>query len=312
MSGAGRADFRSLGTGCVLLVSDPPALDRALSAVRTELDRVDAACSRFRDDSELSAVNSGAGRPVRVGPLLLEAIELARHAARVTGGDLDPTIGAALRVLGYDRDFARVGDGSDARRTPVTTLRRIAGWERIEVDAERSTVQIPAGASLDLGATAKAWAADRAATAAAGVSGCGVLVSLGGDVAVAGPAPDRGWPVRIAESHASPVDAPGQTVLVSSGGLATSSTQVRRWASGSTSVHHIIDPATSLPADDVWQTVSVAAATCAEANIASTAAIVKGTSAPDWLASQGLPARLVGRDGTILHLPGWPSDGEES
>ena len=311
MTDVTRADFRALGTGCVLLVADPARLDTARAAIDEQLAIIDAACSRFRDDSELMALNGRAGETVHVGPELFEAITLAVRAARVTGGDVDPTIGAALRVLGYDRDFGEVAGNTSRTAAPLITLRRIAGWERIELDADRSTVRIPEGCSLDLGATAKAWAADRAAAAAADAAGGGVLVSLGGDIAVAGPAPEDGWLVRVAASHASSLDEPGQTITMSTGGLATSSTTVRRWTHGANEFHHIIDPATSLPADDVWRSVSVAAATCADANIASTAAIIRGESAPSWLTAHALPARLVGRDGDIVHLNGWPEDGED-
>jgi thiamine biosynthesis lipoprotein len=132
-----------------------------------------------------------------------------------------------------------------------------------------------------------------------------VLVSLGGDIAVDGPAPGAGWAVRVAEDHRAGPDAPGQTIALRSGALATSSTTVRRWGPGA---HHIIDPATGLPAEGPWRTVSVAAASCVDANIASTAAIVRGASAASWLAQRGMPARLVGRDGAVLEVAGWPRE----
>jgi thiamine biosynthesis lipoprotein len=167
-------------------------------------------------------------------------------------------------------------------------------------------VRLPAGIRLDLGATAKALAADRAAAAAARAGGgAGVLVSLGGDIALGGPAPAAGWAVHVAEDHRAGPDAPGQTIALRSGGLATSSTTVRRWGPGA---HHIIDPATGLPAGGCWRTASVAAGSCVDANIASTAAIVRGASAAAWLAEWRMPARLVGRDGAVLAVAGWPRE----
>jgi thiamine biosynthesis lipoprotein len=137
-------------------------------------------------------------------------------------------------------------------------------------------------------------------------TGCGVLVSLGGDVAVAGPPPGDGWQVRVTDDHAAAADEPGQTVTIRTGGLATSSTTVRTWTAGGRKQHHIIDPRTGEPVNSCWRTVSIAAATCADANIASTAAIIRGEAAPGWLAAAGLPARLVRHDGTVLRTPGWP------
>jgi thiamine biosynthesis lipoprotein len=303
MADAGRHDFRALGTGCVVLVTDPTQLRAATGEVEAELADVDLACSRFRPDSELERVNANAGTAVNVSPLLVDAVLVARRAAEQTDGDVDPTVGEAMRVLGYDRDFAALPKDGEA----VATLVRVPGWQLVDVDERRGTVRVPTGVRLDLGATAKALAADRAATRAAAVAGCGVLVSLGGDLAVAGPSPGRGWPVRVTDSHASAPDADGQTVLVESGGLATSSTTVRRWARGGQELHHVVDPRTGRPADEVWRTVSVAAASCVDANIASTAAIIRGAAAPAWLESLDLPARLVLPEGSVVRVGGWPA-----
>ena len=135
-----------------------------------------------------------------------------------------------------------------------------------------------------------------------------MLVSLGGDVAVAGTPPPEGWQIRVADDHAAPPDAPGQTVTITSGGLATSSTTVRAWTVAGRPVHHIIDPATGEPASSCWRTVSVAAGTCTDANTASTAAIIRSAAAPAWLRDMGLPARLVRHDGTVETTAGWPGD----
>src|SRR5439155_21818866 len=185
---------------------------------------------------------------------------------------------------------------------------RVAGWVSVLVDPRRGTIRVPPGVELDLGATAKALAADQAALAAAEEAGAGVLVSLGGDIAVAGEPPDRGWPVRIADDHAAPLDGPGPTVSIPAGGLASSGTHVRRWTTAGGELHHIIDPRTARPAVTPWKTVSVAAASCVHANAASTAAIVLGESAVGWLEQQGLPARLAGEDGTVATVNGWPAD----
>jgi thiamine biosynthesis lipoprotein len=177
------------------------------------------------------------------------------------------------------------------------------------VSLDRSTrwIRIPAGVRLDLGATAKAWAADRAATAAA-MSGCGALVSLGGDIATCGPAPAGGWRIHVTDDHRSDASAPGQTVSILSGGLATSSTAARRWSQDGRVMHHIIDPATGRPARSMWRTVSVAADTCTDANIATTAAFMRGESAPAWLEQVGLPARLVNHDGRVRTVGDWPAE----
>jgi thiamine biosynthesis lipoprotein len=178
----------------------------------------------------------------------------------------------------------------------------------VRLDRARRTVRIPAGVEIDLGATAKALAADRSARRIYAETGAGALVNLGGDIALAGLGPEGGWPILVTDDHRSEIGAEGQTVALAGGGLATSSTTVRRWRAGEADVHHIVDPRSGAPADEVWRTVSVAARTCVEANTASTAAIVRGEAAVAWLERGGLPARLVRRNGTIAYTCGWPSE----
>jgi thiamine biosynthesis lipoprotein len=272
----------------------------------TQLDQFEQACSRFRDDSDLTQVNRHGGHPVTVDPLLIDAVEVALRAAEITGGRVDPTIGRAIRLLGYDRDFASMDrDGPPA----VVPAERVPGWSCVVIDRTRSTVRVPAGVELDLGATAKALAADRVAGDVAAELACGVLVSLGGDIAFAGPAPEGGWPVRVTDDHAAGPDAPGQTVALESGGLATSSVTVRRWRQGDESRHHVLDPANGLPVVGPFRTVCVLAGTCVDANVASTAALTLGEAAPAWLDGHGLPARLIRHDGTVVFVGGWPAQG---
>jgi thiamine biosynthesis lipoprotein len=303
MTALARDSFGVFGTTAVLVVTDQAALGAARAIADAELAAVDLACSRFRPDSELSRLNSSGGELTAVSELFAALIAEALRAAELTDGDVDPTCGQALVSAGYDRDFAELRAGA---QTPGQAASPVPGWRSVWLDPARPAARLARGAQLDLGATAKAWAADRCAAMVAARAGCGVLVSLGGDVAVAGPPPGDGWQVRVTDDHAAAADEPGQTVTIHSGGLATSSTTVRAWTAGGRKQHHIIDPRTGEPVSSCWRTVSVAAATCADANIASTAAIIRGEAAPGWLAAAGLPARLVRHDGTVLRIPGWP------
>ena len=219
-----------------------------------------------------------------------------------------PTVGAAMNAVGYDRDFSLVQRDGPAVRL---TVRTIPGWRQVEFDEQARLLRVPPGARLDLGATAKAWAADRSAGRIAATLGCGVLVSLGGDIAVSGQPPAGGWRIRVQDISGRPDDppaGPSTVVAIHGGGLATSSTAARRWRRGGDVLHHILDPRTGLPAAPVWRTVSVAAASCTDANIASTAAIIRGHAAPAWLTGLGLPARLVDETGQVRTIGGWPAE----
>jgi thiamine biosynthesis lipoprotein len=242
-----------------------------------------------------------------VSPLLATAIGVALDAAELTGGDVDPTVGTAMREVGYDRDFAEL----ELVAGSVSIVEHpVPGWRQIGLDRTSGAVAVPAGIQLDLGATAKALAADRAASRlAVALAGRGALVSLGGDIAVAGLAPAGGWSIRVQDITGGVDDAPpGPTQLVSlsAGGLATSSTTARRWVRGGRVMHHILDPRNGVPVVSPWRTVTVAAPTCLVANVASTASIVRGQPALDWLRRRGLAARFVDDAGNVTILPGWP------
>jgi FAD:protein FMN transferase len=303
----GTDTFSVFGTTATLLVSEPGMLEAARILADDELAAVDRACSRFRPDSELSRLNGAQGAVTGVSELFADLVDAALRAARLTDGAVDPTCGQALAEIGYDRDFAVLQAGEQPRRR-ARPAHRVPGWRSVQLDRTRLLAQLTNGAQLDLGATAKAWAADHCAEIIAAKLGSGVLVSLGGDIAVAGPAPAEGWRVRVTDDHAAGPEAPGQTVTIRSGGLATSSTTVRAWAVGGRRVHHIINPATGEPARSCWRTVSVAAGSCVDANTASTAAIVRGGAALPWLNEAGLPARLVREDGSVETIAGWPHD----
>jgi len=105
-------------------------------------------------------------------------------------------------------------------------------------------------------------------------------------------------------------EGPYALITIRDGGLATSSTTARRWQRGGDVLHHILDPRTGLPAAPVWRTVSVAAGSCADANAASTAAVIRGRRALGWLTRLGLPARLVDATGAVFTVAGWPDDSE--
>jgi thiamine biosynthesis lipoprotein ApbE len=313
------AAWRALGMLIQLGVTDPANLAAARELLADDLAALDLACSRFRPDSELVAVgNAARSAPgpvtIPVSALLAEAVEVSLRAAELTDGDVDPTVGGVMAALGYDRDFAELQAAEtltpEGAGPGAVTVRTIPGWRSVSVDVAAGKLTVPAGVQLDLGATVKGWAADCSAAKIADRLGCGVLVSLGGDTAVAGSPPEEaGWPIRVQDTtlplEDSP-DGPSQVVSIRSGGLATSSTAARRWHHGGDVLHHILDPRTGLPAAPVWRTVSVAAATCADANTAATAAIIRGHRAPAWLASLNLPARLVSVEGEITAVSGWP------
>jgi thiamine biosynthesis lipoprotein len=302
------ATFSALGTSVFVAVRDPGEMSRARQLAGDVLNDVDEVCSRFRPDSDLSRVNAHPGEWVAVDPLLVGATEVAMAAARVTGGLVHPLLGRHLVELSYDRDFSQlvrvaVVDGEVTCTVPAD----LQAWTQIQLDLT-GAIRIPAGTSLDLGATGKAWAADLIATAYEEHLESPAIVSVGGDLRIARP-DGHPWSVAISER---PGTAPDSLVTLDRGGMATSSTQARRWAKSGIRRHHLIDPRTGQPAEEVWRTVTATGSTCAAANTASTAAIVLGHEAPAWLSAHGVTARLVAADGGVRTVGAWPAAHEGS
>lgn len=293
------AQWSLWSTTARVVVSDPSVRDEAQRIVAAVADAVDLACSRFRTDSELSRLADRSGT-VTVSPLLAELVKTALEAAHQTGGLVTPTLGGVLRDLGYDRDWPAMRATSGPARLVV---HRAPRWDDVLLEGTELTV--PPGVLLDLGSTAKAWTADRAARTVADRLGVGVLVGLGGDLASAGPGPAGGWRVLVRDHD----DDPSAIVALPSGAaVATSSTRSRRWRSGRRELHHVIDPATCQPVADVWRCVTVAARDCVTANTHSTAALVQGPRAVSWLQGRGVPARLLRADGSVTVVNQWPAD----
>ncbi|MDR6117467.1 thiamine biosynthesis lipoprotein [Aeromicrobium sp. SORGH_AS981] len=284
--------------------------DRAERVVRDLMADVDAAVSRFRDDAELVRVARHGGRLVPASALTVELVQVALQAARATDGAVDPTLGADLAALGYDADLDVVrgaprGRSAGTRHGGPDEPHR-PGWRSVRVDPELRLVGVPAGVGLDLGAVAKAWTADEAARRVHALDGHAALVEIGGDLALAG-RPSRPWQVDVAELRGEA----GTRVALTDGGLATSSTQERRWTTADgTPAHHLLDPRTGRPADGPWRTVTVWAPTAVLANTLSTAAVVRGPEARPWLERDDVAARVVTLDGAVEHVGGWPPETE--
>lgn len=300
-------DFDVWTTRGRLVLTEPRALRAAIKIVKTGLEQVEQTCSRFRPDSELNALTmSSKGRTtVSLSPMLADLVGTALEAAEKSDGLVDPTVGTAMVQIGYDRSIELLP--TDA--SPVHLVGPVPGWREIRLEGDR--LELPDGVLLDLGATAKARAADLLAKRVKDRLGVGVLIELGGDIATAGPAPRSArsmdeppdWQVRVRDTAEDP-DC--QVTLAAGSALATSSTVRRTWRRGGVRFHHILDPRAAAPAAPVWRSVTVADTTCVDANTASTAAVILGLRAPTWLAERGFSARLVDQQRRIVRVGDWP------
>jgi thiamine biosynthesis lipoprotein len=279
-----RRAFQAMGTVVELLLDAPPSVESllALASAQRELQRLEALLSRFRESSELSALNRD-GR-IEAGPELLEVTRLALAARTRTGGAFDPTVHDAVVAAGYDRSFDEL-DGRVALAAPPA---RCGG--RISIDARTSVIELEPGFRLDLGGIAKGWAVDRICRRLAAHGPC--LVDAGGDIAVAG----EGWPVGVVTSEGT------LTLELSNRALATSGSDRRRWQTTDGEAHHLVDPRTGEPADSDLVRVTVVADTAADAEVLAKMLYLAGAGrAENEARANAIPAVLLTTDGrTVL------------
>jgi len=269
-----RRSFRAMGTVVELLLDIEPGAesDAALARAEQEFERLEQLLSRFRPDSELSALNRLG--MIDAGADLVAVTTLALQARERTGGLFDPTVHDALVAAGYDRTFENLsGDG------PPVSAQACGGAVRIE----GRTIELEPGFRLDLGGIAKGYAVDRAADLLGDVGPC--LVNAGGDLV----ALDRSWPVGVET-------ADGQiTLALEDGAIATSGTDRRRWRRGGAEAHHLIDPALGLPAASDYLRVTVIAPTATEAEVLAKAVFLGApVQAPTVLVTTGGQTVLAG------------------
>ncbi len=294
-----RIAFPAMGTTVTLLLPVGDAV-RGTEAVRTLFATWERTLSRFRPDSELACLNAHAGASVVVGPLLYDVVATALAAARATDGLYDPTLLRQIVALGYDRSFDRL-----PRYLPVvaSVAGGGGGWRRIVLDAAPRRITMPPGVGLDLGGIAKGLAVDAALARLATLDITPALVNAGGDLAVRGLPPGReAWSIAVPGRHQS------WTIPLHHGAIATSGIARRRWRQGETTRHHLLDPRTGQPAASGLWSVTVAAGTCGQAEVAAKTAFLLGAAdGADMLTTHGLAGVLVAMDGAWRTAGGWPA-----
>jgi thiamine biosynthesis lipoprotein len=263
-----------MGTEIELLVDAEDAWQE-FDAAEAEFERLEASLSRFRDDSELSRLNRTG--ELDASPDTVRVVELALAARARTGGLFDPTVHDAVVAAGYDRSFELVEVDGTVAPAAVAAAPLTAGGVRID----GSRIELDPGVRIDLGGIGKGYAADRAAEILAIAGSC--LVNAGGDIAIRG----GSWPIGVTDQL---------TLELSTGALATSGRDRRRWRRNGRELHHLIDPATGAPAESDLLRVTAFAEDAAEAEVVAKWLFLLGE---EDAAAAGIPCVLVASDGRV-------------
>lgn len=297
-AGMSREQFRAMGTTITLLLPEAFAKVGA-EATRQLFAQWERILSRFLPDSELSRLNRQAGEPVKVSDLLFRVLRAALNAAQETDGIFDPTLLPQLVQIGYDRTFDEVPAIMPASEEVAIPG---GGWRNIHMDSLRRRITLPVGSSVEVGGIAKGMAVDAALTQLRLLGIQSALVNAGGDLAVMGlPGNYESWPLVIEGKTTSWV------IPFSYGALATSGVSHRHWQQGNRTRHHLIDPRSGESAQSGLWTVTVAAGSCEQAEIAAKVAFLLGAEeGRAFLMKRGLAGLLVHQNGQYTSAGPWP------
>ncbi len=255
--------------------------------------------SRFRPDSELSALNHDARTEVPASSLLRTAVRAGLWAAERSDGLLDPTLVGALERSGYSASLdgtepaplsealARAPERGPAHADPNSR------WREIEIDDDAGVVIRPVGVMLDTGGTGKGLCADAVAHRLGGYTR--FVVDCGGDIAVGGVGAQL-EPYEIEIEHPL-TRRPVGKVRLARGGIATSGLNVRIWRDHEGRyAHHLLDPSTGAPAWTGLVGVTAVGGSALEAETFSKMALLNGP--------RGAREVLAQTGGVIIHDSG--------
>lgn len=278
--------FRAMASPCELRIETHEAalVNRLGRIVKAEARRIETKYSRYRDDSILSKINRANGRAVKVDAETASLLDYAQHCYVLSGKKFDITSGILRRVWKFDGS-SNVPSKNDAQR-----LLPLIGWDK--VSWEDPYLTLIKGMEIDFGGLGKEYAVDRALLAVHEETDLPVLVNFGGDLRVSGPL--RGeTPWQITLQSVDDHNKREGVLAVTQGALATSGDAQRFLLKDGVRYSHILDPHTGWPVHNPPRSITVSAATCMEAGILSTLAMLKGDGAEDFLASEGLRAWCI-------------------
>lgn len=265
--------FRAMNTA-ILLATESPQPAQTFETAQVFIEQSEQRFTRFKETSELSALNRSAGTWFPVSSEMLDVLTLALECHHATNGIFDPSILPNLQAAGYTKSFDQLLEHGVDRIPNILAPNSKSPFSAMEVDTIQKRVRLPRDMQIDLGGIAKGWIAEQAAHLMANDSAaCGV--NAGGDMFLIGrPQGCTEWEVAL-EDPRNPIQDL-MTLLVESCAVATSSVIKRSWKQGEVKRHHLIDPRTGEPAEPPWLSVTVFAPKAVLAETFAKAILIAG------------------------------------
>lgn len=280
--------------------ADAAAVQAAIGAAFDEIARIEALTTTWRPASGISRVNAMAGRaPVEAAPELIEVVERALAASRVTGGAFDITVEPLIRLWRIESE----GEAAVPPRAEIELALKRVGYRHVKVDRRAGTLFLDRpGVQIGLGGVAKGYAVERARGVLESRGVRSAIITAGGDTAVLGNDGGRPWRIAIQDPR-----APGETLGwmdVEDRTVHTSGDYERFRMIGGKRYHHILSPFTGYPAARA-RAVTIVSRDGALGDALSTGVFVLGHKEGIRLVDslEGIEALVVDSGGKV-HLSG--------
>lgn len=261
-----------MGTIISQKVFGPNAKEAALK-VEEKMKSLEASMSFFLDSSEITALNKAAGKnEVELSSDVMYVLNRAKYYSKLCNGSFDITIAPLAKLWGIFTDHAKIPSKAE-----IDEALSFVGYNSIKINNELGTAKLEKiGQSVDLGAIAKGYAADKAIEIYKFYGIESAFVNLGGNVMVLGSKPDGSpWNIGIQNPLLERGECLG-AVHVTNKTVVTSGDYVRFFEQDKTKYHHILDPRTGYPSNSELISATIVSEKSIGADAMSTAIFILG------------------------------------
>ena len=265
--------FRAMNT-IILLEAEGSETSQAFDTAQRFIKNSEQRFTRFKETSELSALNRSAGKWFSASSEMMELMTTAMHCHKATGGLFDTSVLPYLEAAGYTQSMDQLWLLGPSQQPENYPHKSEIPFTEVEIDKARNRIRLPKNMKIDLGGIAKGWIAEKAAKLMA-MHSPACAVNAGGDMFLVGqPIGQKNWEILLEDPRNPSQDL--MILLVEKGAVATSSVTKRIWHQGELKRHHLIDPRNGQPAETMWLSVTVFAPNTALAETFAKAILIAG------------------------------------
>lgn len=275
--------FQCMASPCEVLIEtqDKQHAHELVTIAFKEAMRIEHKFSRYRDDNIVYQINNNPNKSIPIDTETYHLLAFAEQCYQLSESLFDITSGLFRQIWHFKNNK------TIPNKIEIERLLPFIGFDKISFN--KTSVKLPKGMEIDFGGIGKEYAVDKVIALIAPHTSSNYMVNFGGDCHVSGPqSNNQAWITGI-ENPLKPSNKNLDTILkLSHGALATSGNSYQFILKNGIRYGHIINPITGWPDIDSPISITVAAASCMDAGILSTLAMLQGKNAESFLTNQGV------------------------